>query len=345
VDQTIGDLFPPCAFKDSTLKDNYSYFKDAINTKGLDAGQTTADQIQTIDVPLDLIWEIAPTLADLKQMAHGRVVSLINQPASPSESDPGEPTGTFSIVFGNRLPATQKQTHAFLVSLEGLQDFLPDQEGGGRPTGNNDPGDRLLRLAILKSWTFFSTGQPATFVHQLNELNGRKDADAPPANNTNIRLEYGGSNQVVADSLNRGYVPLNENLRTAGQTVSWYRGPLVPYEIKEATIDVPITTPDAATVFDPTTGMLNVSYAAAWTIGRMVALQDKAFSVGLYNYKKGLQQQVSTSVEDNMLEERFGAALDLGPPEKKIPFKKDIQRPHGSRSLLKRTIISLNPKV
>ncbi|MCB0628200.1 MAG: hypothetical protein KDD15_00660 [Lewinella sp.] len=338
VTSKIGNLFPEAAYSGSTLEDNYSYFNDATNTNGLEPGQTTEDQIQTIDVPLDLIWQIAPTIADLEQMAHGRVVSLVNQPASPSENDPGEPLGSFSIVFGNRLPATQKKTNAYLVSLEELQDFLPDEEGGGAPSGNTFDGSKLLRLAVLKSWSFFSTGQPATFVHQLEGLN-----DGNTAANSNIRLEYSGSNTVVAGALNMGYVPLNEVLRTEnGQTVSWYRGPLVPYEITDEFVSLPIASPDAATIFDPTTGMLDVSYAAAWTIGRMIALQDVAFSTALYNYKKSLQQQVNTSVEDQMLEETFGAALNLNPPHKRLLVGRDGKAPRGSRSLLKRTIIALN---
>lgn len=338
VSSKIGNLFPKAAYETTTLGDNFSYFNGATTTEGLDPGQTTEDQIQTIDVPLELIWKIGPTIADLQQMAHGRVVSLINQPASPSEKDPGEPVGTFSIAFGNRLPANQKQTHAYLVSLEELQDFLPDQEGGGPPSGNTLDGNKTLRLAVLKSWTFFSTGQPATFVHQLENLN-----NGDTAANSNIRLYYTGSNTVVAGALNMGYVPLNEVLRTEnGQTVSWYRGPLVPYEITDQSVSIPIASPDAATIFDPTTGMLDVSYAAAWTIGRMIALQDVAFSTALYNYKKSLQQQVNSSVEDEMLEETFGTALNLNPPHKRLEVGKKGKAPRGSRSLLKRTIIALN---
>ncbi|WP_094569987.1 hypothetical protein [Mucilaginibacter xinganensis] len=300
---TIGDLYPPSVVAASTLGSNYSYFNSATDLSGLEPGQNTTDSIQTIDVPLSLFWSLAPSLADMSLLAHGRVVSLVNQPTSGS-SIVGEATGSFSIVFGNRLPNTQKKCFAFLVSLEELQDFLP-QTCGLPPVNTTYPGTALLRLAILKNWTFFSTGESATFVHQLESLNGCVPRGAP-ASNTNIRIPYHGSNTVVEGALDMGYVPLNETMRTAENNVSWYRGPLVPYSIPSSTITLPVPSPDAATIFDPTTGMLDTSYSAAWTIGRMVALQDVAFSTGLYNWKKTLDAQVNNNIENGLFDNALG---------------------------------------
>jgi hypothetical protein len=240
------------------------------------------------------------------------------------------------------LPATQRKTNAFLVSLEGLQDFLPDQEGGGPRSGNTFDGDLNLRLAVLKSWEFFSTGQPATFVNQLESLNGRVP-DGPPAANTDVRLAYAGNNPIVAGALNMGFVPLNETLRTAGKTVSWYRGPLLPYKVDQLNQFLFVPSPDAAMIFDPTTGMLDVSYAAAWTIGRMIALQDVAFSVSLYHWKKDVDQEISNAIEDTLIEETLGAALNLGPESKQLRQTEGGETPRGSRALLKRSLIALNP--
>lgn len=309
---TMGDLYPPSLYKDSTLKDNYSYFYEAMDTKGLDIGDNLTDPIQIVNVPLDLFWKIAPTMADLELLAHVRKVSLVNKPTMAGVSDIGEPVGTFSIVFGNRLPQTGQRTFACLVSLEGLQPFLPTDENGGPPAGSTFDSSKFLRLAVLTSWTFFSTGQSATFVEQLLRLNGRPDGSHTDAENTNLRIIYKGSNQIAKNALSMGYVPLNNGLRTGGKTVSWYRGPLIPYLISKLGIRFPIASPDEATAFDPTTGMFDDSLAAAWTIGRMVALQDPAFSTALYQYKQGLTQQVVNYIEEQILRERFSFVLDAG---------------------------------
>lgn len=301
---TTGDLFPKTAYPGSLIPANtYSLFYAAQDISDLEPGQNTADAINVIDLPLGLFWELAPTVDDLKLMAHVRIVSLINQPTNGNSN--GEPTGSFSIVFGNRLPNTGKKTSAYLVSLENTEAFLP-QANGTPPSGNTYAATDNLRLPVLASWTFFSTGESATFVHQLESLNGCTPGSGIPASNTNIRLPYSGSNTVVAGAMQMGYLPLNETMRTSEKNVAWYRGPLLPYSnLGAAPLNLPIPSPDAATVFDPTTGMLDVSYAAAWTIGRMVALQDTSFSTGLYNWKNSLNQQVSNNVEQTMLLKQF----------------------------------------
>lgn len=215
---TLGDLFPASAVTTSTLGFNYSYFNGSTKIPILEPGEELGNPIQAIDIPLELFWQIAPTLDDLKQLAHGRMVSL----TAGATQTGGIPTGSYSTVFSNRLPNSGKKTWAYLVSLENLGDLLL-QTGGIPPTGYNT--SKSIRLAVLKSWTFFSTGETASFVEKLKNLNAGGTLD------TNLVLDYAGINPTVKASLNMGYVPLNETLRTGEVTVSWYRGPLAPYSV------------------------------------------------------------------------------------------------------------------
>jgi len=328
---TMGDLFSKKVNDKSTLGDNYSYFfkVDEKDHKPLqdymDPGDKIDDGIDVMDIPLPLFWKIAPTLADLKVMAHIRKVSLINKPTMAGISDVGEPEGSFSIVFGNRLPNPGKKNFAYLVSLEQMQDFLPTNEEGGEPVnkdGFKPDKTKVLRLAVLKSWTFYSVGESATFVNTLNKLNNA----APPINdkvnedlkaNTNLRLVAADKAlPIVKNALQMGYIPLNHDLRIAEQdgnvikrdkTVSWYRGPMVPYTIDKPAVTLPVSSPDQATIFDPTTGMFDVSYSTAWTLGRQMALQDTGFSTALYNWKKGLTQEVINKAETQLLEQSLNS--------------------------------------
>jgi hypothetical protein len=344
---TIGDLFLTAANPNSSLGSNYSYFNH-VTTAGkplstyMDPGDTVTDTIRVLDLPMGLFAKIAPTIEDLKIMAHVRKVSLLDKATMPGISDVGEPLGSFSIVFGNRLPNTHKKTYAYLVSLEQMQDFLPTNAEGGLPVykdGTSPDPTKTVRLAVLQSWSFFSVGQSATFVTQLDALNNAKAVVPPPppppaqpnfssdpvivnedlSANTNLRLVPGpGAIDIVKNALNMGYVPLNHLLRTgetAGteikidHTVSWYRGPLVPYQISKAAIQLPISSPDKAMIFDPSTGMLDTSYAAAWTLGRQLALQDSSFSVALYNWKRGVNQELVNNMEQSILEAQFSDVL------------------------------------
>ncbi len=339
VTRTVGDLFPKKLYDKSTLGTNYSYFNQATNTD-LDVGDALDTPIDTIDIPLALFWQTAPSLSDLSLLAHVREVSLKNKPTATGAADPGEPIGRFSIVFGNRLPQSQKKAYAYLVSVEELQDFLPNSDGTP-PVGNSYDPSLFLRLAVLKSWTFFSTGESAAFTDQLLELNGRPPHSTTDAADTTLTLPYSGNNVVVKNALQMSYVPLNHNLRTNEKTVSWYRGPLVPYSIPEPRIFFPIASPDQATMFDPTTGMLDASYAAAWTLGRQLALQNTAFSTALYEWKKGLTQAVVNSIENEILAELLQPLLSL---DSQPAALSRIERLTPAQALVHKLIFSLDPR-
>jgi hypothetical protein len=104
---------------------------------------------------------------------------------------------------------------------------------------------------------------------------------------------------------------------------------------------VPIASPDQATFFDPTTGMFDVSYSAAWTLGRMLALQDTAFSTALYSWKRGLTQAAINAIEDALLEQTFAAVLSTGP--ELSPLRAGA-RPSVARAILKKTVQAMKPK-
>jgi hypothetical protein len=366
---TIADLFSSSANPKSSLGTNYGYFygvKD--NSKPMesymDPGDKPDDAIRVLDIPLPLFWNIAPTIGDLKLMAHVRTVSLINKPTMKGISDIGEPEGSFSIVFGNRLPGEMKKTYAYLVSLEQMEEFLPTSEDGGMPAGDEtfhpDPA-KMLRLAVLSSWNFYSLADGASaFPDRLSALNQASGTSKDHFNedlkaNTSLRLiPSPAALPIVKNALNMGYIPLNHQLRsatqdgqhfTADKTVSWYRGPLLPYINGDARIKLPVTDPGQASIFDPTTGMLDVSYAAAWTLGRQMALQDTHFSVPLYNWKKGLSRDLINDLEEQMLMKAFGQAPSVVTAGGTLLTTEETPRPRakpGSRVL--HTISSLSPK-
>jgi len=304
----LGDLFPPAVYAQSTLGENYSYFTGAVDTSGLDTGEAVADPVQVIDIPLQLFADIGPTLTDLTLNAHVRRLSVQNKPMALGDTPPADPLGTFAIVVGNRLPQADKQSHAYLVSLESLQDFLPGTSEGGTPAGSGLVMSRTLRLAVLQHWTFNTTRETAAFTDRLELLNGRT-IGGPDAANANVRLVVPGARPPVSTALNAGYVPLDHDLRTSEATVSWYRGPLSTTDRPRHPLTLPVSSPDQALVFDPTTGMLDASLAAAWTIGRLIALQDQSYASTLYAWKKGLTQAVVDAVEREIIEEAFGGVL------------------------------------
>lgn len=319
---TVGDLFPKSMYKNSTLaQENNSYFdsesKSSKSPKDiLEPGQQVTDRIQTLDIPLSLFQNIAPSIEDLKYMAHIRKVSLVNKATMSGISDIGEPEGDFSIVFGNRLPGANRKVWAYLVSLENMEAFLP-------PTTVESDG-KLIRLAVLRSWTFYSTGDNASLTNKLKNLNRAEITDGTINKDlksiTSLHLPIPEESiPLVKNALRMGYVPLKHHLRSAKEidghrlaekTVSWYRSPLCPHIVPTPRIKSPLTSADMATLYDPTTGIFDVSYACAWTLGRLMAVQDKAFATRLYGWKKHIQQKISRNMEEEHLMTLFADVFE-----------------------------------
>lgn len=171
----------------------------------------------------------------------------------------------------------------------------------------------------------------------MNRLNGGEETTEAEVNEDLLLMTSFGlsvpeeSMKEVRGALERGYVPLNHDFRsgrendifTVDKTVSWCRGPLVPYRV-ERNLKLPAASADYLLRFDPSTGMLDVSYASAWMLGRQLALQDKEFATRLFNWNTNREKAMRRQVERFELNER----LELS-PETEL------------NDLLKNTIMSL----
>jgi hypothetical protein len=89
---------------------------------------------------------------------------------------------------------------------------------------------------------------------------------------------------------------------------------LSPIDRARAGPDLPVSSPDQALVFDPTTGMFDASLAAAWTIGRLVALQDQSYATSLYGWKRGQANAVVDTVERQIIDDAFAGLIAAPTP-------------------------------
>jgi hypothetical protein len=270
----VADFFQP------QLGACLSCFGSARPVDALDYGESVEDPCFALDMPLELFRAVAPSLEDLKLLAHVRSMIVENQEMCPGDDGTDEEGVGYSVVIGNRLPVPERKTYAYLVSLEGLGSWLP---GGG------NAGDGTIRLIVLKSWSYSAVDQDkpgADFVKILKGLDVDVLSKKPAGS-----AEDAAADAQIKQALALGYVPLAHDMRGGSLTVSWYRGPLQPNP-HDRELLLPITSADKATRYDPDSGLLDVSYSAAWQIGRLLALQDKTYSSALYSWKRELEQQL-----------------------------------------------------
>ena len=223
-------------------------------------GQSTLLQEQpsltcsVVDVTAAAFSAVAPTAAELPFLAHVRQVSTAGQ------EDLGVPApGWYSVVAGNRLPTTAGVYIAHLVSLEGFASYLP---------ANQLPaGTALVRLLSLASWTFTSETGTGDFGYLMGQLNIGPLTVPVTVTGTDT------ASQTVAAAVADGYTLLGYTTRLGEQTAAWYRGPLLPSPVA-ANPQPAYPAAAAALIYDPSTGMFDTSYAAAWEIGRLLTLAN-----------------------------------------------------------------------
>jgi hypothetical protein len=304
--------------RDDNPNQVYSYFyakkdldRDSTGIEEyLDYGEEPDDPCQIIDIPLALFWKIAPSVDDLKMTAHLRNVNIVRKatqngvPAGRNDLSRIPGTSDFAVVLGSRVPRENVRSFAHLVSLEGLEAFLPgdpaqsDRPGEvaapnkieGADTFTISPGGSI-RLVSLASWSFTSIGDSRHFEQLLLALKPKR-TDATGATDFAIGVpfpEAKGTDSreatLARKALQMGYTALQHQTRDGGQTVSWYRGPLLPYHVATNVLPDVLTSADAATIYNPQTGMFDIGYAGAWQIGRLLALQDRRFSTLLSGWR------------------------------------------------------------
>ncbi|MFI6595402.1 hypothetical protein ACIBHX_04090 [Nonomuraea sp. NPDC050536] len=208
--------------------------------------ESDTDLITVIDVPATLLKTLLPSRRELSLLAHVRRAA----------------TET-AVVIGNRLPSQGGTSTVHLVSVEGRYPF----DVAASPT---------VRLVSLASWRFACVTESQSFAHLARDLAGGEH-----------RLRLPDTGQATADAfLDRGYIPVRHRLRQGADTVSWYRGPLVNGPIAADPAPPPGRTPDHLLRVHTGVGMIDVGYAAAWQLGRLLALRSTDVAAGLYAWKR-----------------------------------------------------------
>jgi len=321
---TAKDLIPtgtPITVVGSTItgtgtlaSNTLSYSNSTLNPMGY--GETPDMPTQVIDIDPALFSRIAPSLSDMGYLAHIRELDT-------SEGvDNKDDSSQVAVVMGNRVPATNLTTHAYLVSFENFADYLPDKNGA--PSSKIQPGITSIRLICYLSWSYTANDLDQNLeklLENLNQVNGVQGlttlqlpitgaTPTPDQISQAMAAQAAGSitpeqgKVLVQNALNMGYVPFDHHIRHGGNTVSFFRGPLSPYPI-ENSLKTPIATPDSANRYDPQTGLFDVSYGAAWQLGQLLILQNKGIANVLYEWKRNLSEQDAIQAEQALIESLF----------------------------------------
>ncbi len=234
------------------------YYPDRAKLPGVFAEKET-DTCHVVDLPTKLYGEVMPSMDDLPYLCHARRVNLKRTEDSVCARD-----GFFSVVCGNRFIPSKDGTPAkstvHLVSLLGMGDLTVPA------------GCKKVRLVSLYHWDVFSQKKSgenfAALIRGLQENCG-----------------------IICDSMDtdlkrQGYSVKRHMTRTGEQTYSLYRPPLVPFLDTETLEMGNKHTADGRLIYDRENGIFDITYAAAWQLGRMLALSRPADAEKITQFRK-----------------------------------------------------------
>ena len=258
----------------------------------LDFGQADTDVVRTIDLSIDTFKELVPHESELPLLAHCREVNMEHKEILDMKY-----SGWFSLVVANRFPInpdkpTRQSVH--LVSLEGFKPYLT-----ANPTF--PAGISVVRLVSLYSWSFtcLSDHGESFSSFMLHLVSDASEQNTDLLFKFPLTADDAGKdtspNQVASGALRSGYVPMKYRTRFGDQTLSWYRGPLSPVKPDEFTRNPGIphfASASDAVIFDPSTGLFDLSYSVAWQTGRLMALADSGFSTSLMDWRRKINSIV-----------------------------------------------------
>jgi len=133
-------------------------------------------------------------------------------------------------------------------------------------------GDRdLHRFPVLAHWTF-DTLQHGDFETLMRSLD------------VGLLGTVGDDVEDPPTVLPTGHNLLDRHTRGGERTAGWYRGPLVPHELADRD-DVPLHAAEQA-IRVGSDGIEDLSYAAAFELGRLLALADPRFVSALIEWRR-----------------------------------------------------------
>lgn len=249
--------------------------------------------------------------------------------AATSYSEPGEEddSGSFGVVFSSRTgpPDVTSPTvvYVHLVSLEGIEEMEKWGQWPAEETAS------FVTLPSLHSWSYVCLPKGTADVRMNFETLGANidvlmpslasttSANAAKMADYRRRAAATGLDNpdfAVADDVLRriesGYSMARYRTQTGEVTACLTRGPLVPSAVPPAPDWWPGTSMDGTDlhILDPTLGLMDLSYANAWQIGRCMALGDEAFTSALYRVRHQILTRATAKAQKNTVDSHAKAS-------------------------------------
>ncbi|KAF3317556.1 hypothetical protein TWF173_010324 [Orbilia oligospora] len=260
------------------------------------------------------------TTCDVSRYKYLSHVRLINTEGMAEASSQGESSGLYSIVVCHRTgPLTNTQpvpVYAHLVSIEGVE-AIP------YPVADSS-SSRFVALASLYSWSYSCLPADSFNLYTAMRHLGDTMQMLRAPDNLLASMEVStapAAASSVAARLRDGYTLCRYRVQTGEVTTAIMRGALSPTVVPRKgspTYQIQSNSGTSFQVFDRCTGLIDITYSAAWQLGKTLALADQAFC--------GALSRLRSTVEK--------IALDKAKADELIKYKAYLTREKAIEALL-----------
>jgi hypothetical protein len=237
--------------------------------------ETLSDLCKVVDIPLSLFEKTAPLKEELHLLSHVRSIDTFDK---PDDMFNPETAVTYSEILSNRfIPSAETiapdnlKSSFYLVSLEGVADYLPVGENSISSLKNTE--FTTVRLVCFFTWDVYSEkGNSADFNKLASEL-----SVAP--------FTFEETSELISPFISEGYTPMCHYTRSGEKTVSLYRSPLIPSK-PENIEAIPKYDADGRIGYNEENGIFDMTYAAAWQLGRILTLSHKSIATEIIKKRR-----------------------------------------------------------
>ncbi|KAK6524177.1 hypothetical protein TWF694_005837 [Orbilia ellipsospora] len=242
----------------------------------------------------------APYVYHHRYLAHKRDIN--NQGMALSAAASEDDTGSFGVIFSHRSGPVDitapTPVYVHLISIEGIEQMTP------WPIAD---GTAYVAVSSLYSWSYLCLPPDTPTIR--DEFVGLGDSVSllsPTMDTKNPLFAKPGGPEILS-RLQAGFTISRYRLQTGEQTACLIRGPFVP------TQDPPGPPPSwwpstsltgtDLQILDQGVGIMDITYSAAWQLGRTMAIADQAFVAALGNVRKYINDNSRAIAQANALKE------------------------------------------
>ncbi|KAF3906747.1 hypothetical protein AA313_de0203405 [Arthrobotrys entomopaga] len=251
----------------------------------------------------------APYVYHHRYLAHKRDLNSQGMALSAAASD--DDTDSFGVIFSHRSGPVDitapTPVYVHLISIEGIEQMHP------WPIADDTS---YVAVSSLYSWSYqcLPPNTP-TIEDEFIGLGDFISLLSPKMDTTNPLFTKPGGSEIL-NRLQDGFTLSRYRLQTGEQTACLIRGPFVPTQDPGPSPSWWPSTSMTGTdlqILDQGVGIMDITYSAAWQLGRTMAIADQAFVAALGNVRKYINDNSRDTAQANVLKETgmFKSRKDL----------------------------------